>query len=152
MLPKMNAIGFLHMSLGENDALAGMSGSEVIWGDPNHVDTCNGGFKGADVFQYDQEACDKLHAYLDNDENAGFGFDVAIEAVREALAEADQLLGATAIADAIAAFGDPDLIAVAQDLSAEGDAAMDQGGAAICDVALDKYEEAWEKAVSSWCN
>ena len=25
------------------------------------------------------------------------------------------------------------------------------GGTAICDVALDKYEEAWEKAVRSWC-
>ena len=33
---------------------------------------------------------------------------------------------------------------------AEGDAAMAKGGTEICDVALDKYEEAWEKAVGSW--
>ena len=26
-----------------------------------------------------------------------------------------------------------------------------QGTAAICDVALDKYEEAWEKAIKTWC-
>ncbi len=57
-----------------------------------------------------------------------------------------------AIADAIAESGDAKLIEVAQVLLARGDAAKAQGGAAICDVALDKYEEAWEKAVSSWCN
>ncbi len=29
---------------------------------------------------------------------------------------------------------------------------MASGGSEICDVALDKYEEAWEKAVQSWCD
>lgn len=71
---------------------------------------------------------------------------------REALAEADEILSATAIADAIANDGDPGEIAVAQNLKAQADAATTQGGSAICDGALDKYEEAWEKAVSSWCN
>ena len=36
-------------------------------------------------------------------------------------------------------------------VEAEGDAAATSGGSVICDVALDKYEEAWEKAVKSWC-
>jgi len=27
---------------------------------------------------------------------------------------------------------------------------MAKGDTEICDVALDKYEEAWEKAVGSW--
>ena len=56
------------------------------------------------------------------------------------------------IADAITNVGDASEIEVAQDLKAEGDAANAQGGSEICDVALDKYEESWEKAVSSWCN
>ncbi len=148
----IDAIGYLNMSLGLDDPRAGMSGSEVVWGDPTHVDDCHGGFKGVDFFQYEQESCDKLQAYLENDENAGFGFDAAIEAVREILAQADRLLAETAIADAIANFGDPSEIAVALDLKAQGDAAAAHGGNAICDEALDKYEEAWEKAVSSWCN
>ena len=116
------------------------------------MDDCQGGYKGVDVFQYEQESCDKLQAYLENDENAGFGFDAAIESVREALAKADEILAATAIADAIANAGDPGEIAVAQELKVEGDAATTAGGNAICDEALDKYEEAWEKAVQSWCD
>ena len=74
-----------------------------------------------------------------------------VEAVRRSLAEADAILTVVAIADAIAASGDPDSISNAQDLKAEGDAATAAGGSAICDEALDKYEEAWEKAVKSWC-
>lgn len=146
----IDAIGYLHMSLGEDDPRAGMYGSEVVWGDPIHVDEHHGGYKGADVFQYEQEACDKLDAYVENDENAGFGFDAAIEDVRQMLAEADQVLATVAIDDAYANSGKPDDIAVAEALKAEGDAAKALGGTEICDIALDKYEEAWEKAVGSW--
>ncbi len=119
----IDAIGFINMSLGFDDARAGMSGTEVVWADPTHIDDCHGGFKGVDFFQYQQGSCDKLQAYLENDENAGFGFEAEIAAVREALAEADELLAATALADAITNGGDPSEIAVAQDLKAEGDAA-----------------------------
>jgi hypothetical protein len=142
------------MSLGVDDPRAGMSGSKVVWGDSMNVDACHGGYKGngVDVFKYERRSCDKLQAYLDDDENAGFGFDAAIEAVREALAEADELLAAAAIADAIANAGDSGEIDVAQDLKAQGDAATARGGGAICYEALDKYKEAWETAVSSWCN
>ena len=66
------------------------------------------------------------------------------------LAEADQILAEVAIADAQANSGNADDIAVAQALKAEGDAAKASGGSQICDVALDKYEEAWEKAVGSY--
>lgn len=147
----IQAIGYINMSLGRDDPRAGMSGSDVVWGDNNHVDACNGGNKGADVFQYEQEACDKLDGYLENDENADFDFEDEIEEVRQMLAEADEILAATAISDAIAEGGKPDDIADAEDLKAEGDAAWARGGSEICDVALDKYEEAWEKAVKSWC-
>ena len=46
--------------------------------------------------------------------------------------------------------GNPDDIAVAENLKAEGNTAKAIGGSQIGDVALDKYEEAWEKAVGSW--
>ena len=38
------------------------------------------------------------------------------------------------------------------ELKNEGDEAMASGLAEICETALDKYEEAWEKAVKSWCD
>ncbi len=147
----IDAIGFLNMSLGLDDPRAGMSGSDVVWGDPEHVDECHDGYKGVDVFQYEQAACDKLDAYMENDDNAQFDFDGEIEAVRQRWAEADQILAAIAIDDALAHDGDSDDIADAQSLKAEGDAAMADGGSELCDVALDKFEESWEKAVKSWC-
>ena len=64
----------------------------------------------------------------------------------------DQALALTAINDSIAQGGDQSEIDVAQALFAEGDQAKFEGGGAICDVALDKYEESWEKASQSWCN
>jgi hypothetical protein len=129
-----------------------MFGSQVVWGDENHVDGCHGGYKGVDAFQYEQETCDKLDAYVENRRNAGFGFVDQIEGVRQLLARADSTLAAVAIADAIAAAGKPDEIAKAEELFVQGNEAKALGGGSICDVALDKYEEAWEKAVKSWCN
>jgi hypothetical protein len=128
-----------------------MSGSEVVWADPTRVDDCHGGYKGTDVFQYEQAACDKIDAYIENDENVPFVFDVTIEEVRQILAEADAMLAETAISDAYDNAGDAALIAEAESLKAEGDVAKSNGGTEISDVALDKYEEAWEKAVESWC-
>ena len=61
----------------------------------------------------------------------------------------DGFLAATAIADALANDGKPDDIEVAEELKAEGDEATESDK--ICDEAIDKYEEAWEKAVKSWC-
>jgi len=54
------------------------------------------------------------------------------------------------ILDKFAGGSNPDDIAVAENLKAEGNAAKAIGGSQIGDVALDKYEEAWEKAVGSW--
>jgi hypothetical protein len=45
----------------------------------------------------------------------------------------------------------PQHINVAEDLKGEGDEATAEAGEATCDVALDNYEESWEKAVKSWC-
>ncbi len=131
------------MSLGD-----GFNGSEIVWGDENHIDVCHSGYKGADVFQYEQKACDKLDAYVENDENANFGFEEEIEKIRKKLALADKILAETAIAEG----GNSEEIAVAEELFTEGEAiGIEQGGSAICDVALDKFEEVWEKSVKSWC-
>ena len=66
------------------------------------------------------------------------------------LAKADQILAKVAIADAEANDGNPDDIEEAKKLKAEGDEAKVSGGSEICDTALDKYQEAWEKASESW--
>ena len=79
------------------------------------------------------------------------GVGAAIDAVRESLAAAAEMLAATAIADAITNGGKSDEIEKAMDLKGEGDAATSSGGSKICDEALDKYAEAWEKSVKSWC-
>jgi len=165
-----DALGFVHMSLGDNESASdfGMGGSEVNWTDANHVDKCHfnesgeqgtvgrAGLKGADVFQYEQEACDKLDAYLDNPENAGLAFEDEIEEIRQALAQADAALAQKAIDDAIASGGDPSEVQVAQDFLEQGVVASDPeqggGGTQICDVALDKFQVAWEKAVASYCS
>ncbi|MHC4445426.1 MAG: hypothetical protein ACYTF1_14975 [Planctomycetota bacterium] len=123
----IDAIGYLHMSLGLEDDRAGMSGSEVVWGDPTHVDDCHGGYKGVDVFQYEEEACDKLDAYIENDEYEGFGFGAAIEAIWQMLAQADQMLAATDISEAIEEDGNLYDIAVVKELMTEDDAAKAQG-------------------------
>ena len=94
---------------------------------------------------------DKLDAYKENDENNQFDAAAEIEEIRQKLAEADRILAEVAIEDAKEMNGKPDDIAVANELFAEGETAMQQGGSAICDVALGKFEEAWEKAVKSWC-
>ena len=75
--------------------------------------------------------------------------DVLIDDVKQILAEAARVLADTAILDAIAESGDPSEIDVAEELFAEGESAVASG--MICDVALDKYEGSWEKAVKSWC-
>jgi hypothetical protein len=61
-----------------------------------------------------------------------------------------QIGSEVAIKDAKEHNGNPGDIAVAEELFAEGEAAKEQGASAICDVALDKFEEAWKKAVKSW--
>ena len=149
-----HALGYIYLSLGDNasaNAASGFGGSEVVWGDSLHVDTCNGGFKGADVFQYGQQACDKLDAYDSNPTNDGFGFGADIEFLRQRLAIADRMLAQQAIDDALAAGGVAGDIALAEQLLADGDTATAAGGSEICDIALDRYEEAWEKAVRSHC-
>ena len=145
----IEAIDYLHMSLG--DERGQELGSEVVWGDPFHIDEHYGGYKGEDVFQYEQEAVDKLITYIENDENEGTGVESIIYEVMEKLYNADKALAIIAIQDAIEAGGKEDDIKDAQDFLAEADdywATSDYYE--IADNVYDYLEKAWEKAVGSY--
>ncbi|MCK5548201.1 MAG: PKD domain-containing protein [Thermoplasmata archaeon] len=154
----LDAIGYLYMSLGDNENAtlwANMGGSEVVWGDAIHIDEGHGGYKGADVYQYEEEAMDKLIAYLENDENIGTGVASIIPGIFWRLRKADRYLTTTAIQDAIDAGGNSDDIAVALKLLVEADDIWNDNYpddlSIIADYVLDKLEESWEKAVGSYC-
>ncbi|MCK5548719.1 MAG: hypothetical protein KAI64_06865, partial [Thermoplasmata archaeon] len=141
----IDAIDYLHMSLGDDRGRE--LGSEVVWLDDTHIDEV----KGEDVFQYEQEAADKLIAYLENDENTAYGFEDEIFAIIEKMYNADRILAEVAIQEAEAVGGDPDDIAAAKELLVEAIDYWDTGDMdLIVDYAFDKLEEAWEKAVGSW--
>ena len=145
----IEAIDYLHMSLG--DTRGQELGSEVAWGDSLHIDERHGGYKGEDVFQYEQEAVDKLIAYIENDENEGTGVESIIYQVMEKLYKADRILAMIAIQDAIDARGKMDDIEEAYAFLAEADsywAISDYYG--IADNVYDYLEKAWEKAVGSY--
>ncbi len=145
----IEAIDYLHMSLG--DERGQELGSEVVWGDPFHIDEHNEGYKGEDVFQYEQEAVDKLIAYIENDENEGTGVESIIYEVMEKLYKADKSLATIAIQDAIEAGGKEDDIEDAQDFLAEADDYWMTGDYyEIADNVYDYLEKAWEKAVGSY--
>lgn len=145
----MQAIDYLYMSLG--DERGRELGSEVIWGDGIHIDEHHGGYKGADVYQYEEEAVDKLIAYIENEENSNTGVESIIPDVMELLYKADRYLTTFAIQDAIDANGNPDDIAVANALLNEADYYWSSCDLSlIADYVYDKLEESWEKAVSSY--
>lgn len=140
----IQAIEYLHMSLGDSRGLE--LGSEVIWIDELHLDE----EKGADVFQYEQGAVDKLVAYLENEENDAFGLEDEIHDVMEKLYKADKLLAEYAIEEAEDNNGKPDDIEKAQELLEEAINYRETGyWETITDNAYDLLEEAWEKAMGS---
>lgn len=146
----MDALGYLYMSLGDNDEAArfGMGGPEVRWADDGiNVDDAHGGYKGADVFQYEEESVDKLIAYLEHGENAGTGAADIVSQVIELMREADRYLVTIAIADAKEAGEDAYLLAVVRDLFAQADAYWETGDLGLlADYVIDK---SWEKAVQA---
>ena len=138
-----DALGFLFLSLRDNtgaQTVAGMGGSEVVWIDSLHIDTV----KGQDVFQYEQQAVDKLIAYLEKDENAGTGVAPVIPDVMEKLQVADRLLAIVAISESVCGA---ESIAVAGQLVAEADSYWATGDPATqADNTYDMLQKAWEKA------
>ena len=128
-----------------------VSSNPSIWGDPTHVDTCNQGWNGPDVFLHERVACTKLDDYVKDASNASFGFGATLEGVRKSLAAADRRLAQTAFDDATAHNGKASLLSQATTSKAKGDAATAKGGTAICTIAIDSYWAAWDKALKAWC-
>jgi len=170
---------FCYLALGDNPIafdIAGMGGSEVIWADDgDHIDAChclNGsvtldgdcggggsgsvgktGFKGYDVFQYEQEVCDKLVAYKLNGENSSIINEnsISVNALLQNLINASDAMASLAIQDATDQGGDPSIIDQATQFLNQAQSEASNGDAAICDEALDLYGKAWLEAVKSWC-
>src|SRR4029077_13263387 len=86
-----------------NDAL-----SPELWVDGNHVDAQHGG----KVFDREKEVVAKLESII-NDKKSAIP-DATLQGMIDTLVQADRILAEDAIADAIAASGDPTRIAEAQ--------------------------------------
>ena len=145
----IQAIGYLYMSLGDNEAaeaIADMNDSEVFWAGPDRIAQWQGGYAGEKVFEYQQTACGLLQAYVGA---TGVAFAYDINNVYLQLAEADKKLTDTAISDAVFQGADPSIIAAAKALRSQADAVKAKGGREICTVALQKYEQAWQIAIES---
>ena len=145
------AIDWLNMSLGINltpTTLSDVDKSQVVWAGPDRIAQHQGGFAAFQVFEYQRQACNLLNIYAHDQE---LDFVDHIGAVWQLLAETGKKLADTAISDAIFQGVDPIIIAEAKTLTRQGDTAKDRGGKDICDVALPKYAEAWQKAIDSLC-
>jgi len=143
------AIDWLNMSLGINlthSTLTDIEQSQVVWAGPDRIAQRQGGFAASQVFEYQRQACSLLKIYV---QNHGFDFADHINDVWQLLAEAGKKLADTAISDAIFQGADPAVIAEAKTITRQGDIAKDRGGKEICDVALPKYAEAWQKAIDN---
>ena len=63
----IKAIDHIYVSLGKPAKYGtSVSSNPSIWGDPTHVDTCNQGWNGPDVFLHERVACTKLDDYVKN--------------------------------------------------------------------------------------
>ena len=143
------AIDWLNMSLGINlthSTLTDIEQSQVVWAGPDRIAQRQGGFDASQVFEYQRQACSLLKIYI---QNHGFDFTDHVNDVWQLLAEAGTKLADTAISDAIFQGADPAVIAEAKTIMRQGDMAKDRGGKEICDVALPKYAEAWQKAIDN---
>ena len=146
------AIDHLYVSVGEPAKYGTTVNSDPsIWGDPTHVDTCNDGWNGDDVFVHEEETCKKLDEYVKDASNASFGFGAQLEGVRKSLAAADRRLAEDAIADATAHGVKASLLSQATTAKNKGNTEAAEGGAAICNLAIDYYADAWIKALKPWC-
>jgi UDP-N-acetylglucosamine 2-epimerase len=106
-----------------------------LWVDGNHVDPK----KGEQVFDREKEAITQL-MHL---QRGGSIPAATLQGMIDTLDYADRILAEDALADAIAASGDPHKIADAQDELAK---AADQLTASHFDDAVEHYKHAWKKS------
>jgi hypothetical protein len=105
--------------------------------DGNHVDAKH----GHEVFDRDKQAVKKLMEVQKSKESAIP--DATLQGLIDTLVHADRVLAEVALADAIAASGDPHKIARAQHELAK---AADELASGRFDHAIEHYRHAWQKA------
>lgn len=115
-----------------NDAL-----DPSLWVDGNHVDVKHGG----KVFDREKEVVAKLESIIKDKKSAIP--DATLQGMIDTLVHADRILAEDAIADAIAASGDPARIAEAQQELTRAAAELAVGD---FDGAIEHYKSAWKKA------
>ena len=111
--------------------------SPELWVDGNHVDAQHGG----QVFDREKEAVTKLESIIKDKKSAIP--DATLQGMIDTLVQADRILAEDAIADAIAASGDPTRIAEAQH---ELTLAATELATGDFDGAVEHYKAAWKRA------
>lgn len=106
-----------------------------LWVDGNHLESRH----GDQVFKRDKDATKKLQELLDHGSIPA----ATLQAMIDALVQADQILAGTAVDDAVALQGDPHKIAQAQRELAKAATAL--GAGRLAD-AIEQYRNAWQKA------
>ena len=105
--------------------------------DGNHLDPKH----GQKVFDREREAVGKLMGLLES-KNSEVP-DTALQGMIDSLVQADGILAEDALADAVAASGDADKIAHAQQELAK---AADEAAKGRFDHAIEHYRKAWKNA------
>jgi hypothetical protein len=108
-----------------------------LWIDGNHLDPK----RGRKVFDREKEAVGKLMELLKS-KNSAIP-DATLQGMINTLVQADRILAEDALADAIAASGDPHKLAQAQHELAK---AADEVASGHFDHAIEHYRKAWKKA------
>jgi uncharacterized repeat protein (TIGR01451 family) len=108
-----------------------------LWVDGNHVDSHQGG----KVFDREKEVVSTLESIIKNKKSAIP--DATSQAMIDALVHADRILAEDALADAVAATGDPKRIAEAQRELVRAAAELAVGD---FDGAIENYKGCWKKA------
>lgn len=143
------SVDYLSASLGEAlsyNTIAEADLVHVFWANPDRVSQLQGGFAGADVFNYQQQACAVLKSYLQSD---GVAYETEIYEVMKIIARAQRKLAETAIADSDFEYSDPAMVEDAKTLINEADTITELLSSEICETALPKYEQAWKMAVDN---
>lgn len=143
------SIDFLTVSLGDvppYNTIAEIDRVPVVWAGPDRIAQWQGGFAGANVLDYQQQACSVLKSYI---QGQGASYTNDVYDVWLLVAQAHKKLAVTALSDADFQFADAATINQAKTLIREADTVAERLSSEICDTALPKYEQAWKLAVGS---
>ncbi len=143
------AIDYLNASLGESapyNTIAENDRTQVVWAGPDRIAQWQGGFAGANVLDYQQQACSALKTYL---QGQGAAYTNDIYDVWLLVAKAHKKLAETALSDADFQIIDASTVDQAKMLIREADTIAEKLSSEICDTALPKYEQAWKLAIGS---